>query len=137
MIYFKLNTFYNIKIAKRAERAAKDKEFLNLALADESQIDRSGLISAALSGSVAEYISSSGFDEAASALEAGYSEFEKYADNKLTDYMKDTKYITMGVEPLISYILRKQTEIQNVRVILNGKTNGISADVIRKRIREV
>ena len=43
----------------------------------------------------------------------------------------------MGVEPLISYILRKQTEIQNVRVILSAKLNGISPDIIRNRIREV
>lgn len=131
------NTFYNIKIAKRAENAKKDKEFLQNSLAENSNINILGLISSVLSHSVTEYIASSGMEDVAEKLNISYSEFEKYADNKISQYLKDTKYIIMGVEPLISYILRKQTEIQNVRVILSAKLNGISPDIIRNRIREV
>lgn len=131
------NTMADIKIAQRCAKTGKDKSFLDKSLSEESNIERNVLISAAVAGNVLEVLEEKGFYDAAKALEMGFSEFEKYADNAVYDYVKTAAQITFGIEPVIAYLYRKQTEIGTLRVVLNAKYNGISQDEIRSRLREV
>ncbi|WP_136479532.1 V-type ATP synthase subunit C [Acetivibrio thermocellus] len=64
------------------------------------------------------------------------TKFEKLSDNFITSYVKKAKYIAFGIEPLIGYLMAKETEIKNARIIMVGKINNISNDVIRERLRE-
>lgn len=64
------------------------------------------------------------------------TKFEKLSDNFRTSYIKKAKFITFGIEPLIGYLMAKETEIKNARIIMVGKINNISNDVIRERLRE-
>lgn len=50
---------------------------------------------------------------------------------------KSSKYITFGPEPIFSYIVAKETEIKNLRIIMVSKTNGISPEAIRERVRDL
>ena len=65
-----------------------------------------------------------------------FTVLERLCDNALMAYLKDAKYISFGVEPLIAYVAAKQTEIRSVRIILAGKTAGLAPDLIRERLRE-
>ena len=63
--------------------------------------------------------------------------FEKMCDNYIMTYIKQYEFAAFGIEPLVAYLLAKETEIRNVRIIMVGKINNIAKDVIRERLRDV
>ena len=133
------NTLTDIKIAARCALTGKDRDFADMAISSKPDLSRDELIKSAASGlgALCEYLSGAGYGDAASALGISVADYEKYADNTINDYMKNAKYITMGIEPLISYIRSKENEIQSVRIIISAKQNGIDEEKIRKRLRKV
>jgi len=62
---------------------------------------------------------------------------EKLCDDYIIHYIKKAKYVSLGIEPLVAYLLAKENEIKIVRVIMVGKMNGIPNEIIRERLREV
>ncbi len=132
-----INTYKDIKIAVRCAVTSKNADFLNMALSDNSSISRSNIIEAALSGidALKEFLTDAGYAEAVNALDNSMQAFEKYSDDAVSDYLKKASGISFGVEPLVAYINRKQTEIRNVRIIMSAKLNGFDDDVIRSRMR--
>lgn len=62
---------------------------------------------------------------------------EKYADNFIIEYIKKTKLVSFGPEPVIAYVLARENEIKAVRIILTGKKNGVRPDTIRERLRDL
>ncbi len=73
----------------------------------------------------------------ASMKESGtFTNLEKLCDDALIKYVKDAKYISFGIEPLVGYAVGKQMEIKNVRIILAGKAAGLDGSLIRERVRE-
>ena len=71
------------------------------------------------------------------AKSGSISYLEKLMDNELMDYVKKGKYVTFGIEPLFSYLVAKETEIRDVRIIMVGKLNQIAPAVIRERLRDI
>lgn len=70
-------------------------------------------------------------------IETGkFTKLEKLLDNKLMDYVKQAKYVPYGIESLVGYLIAKDNEIKIARIILAGKTAGISPELIRERLRE-
>ena len=65
------------------------------------------------------------------------SGLEKALDDLMMESIRGAKLITIGVEPLIAYLFAKEAEVRNVRIIMTGKINGLSVDMIRERLREV
>ncbi len=65
------------------------------------------------------------------------SGLEKLLDDHLMEYVRRAKLITMGVEPFIAWLFAKEAEIRNARIIMTGKINGLSSDLIRERLRLV
>ena len=63
-------------------------------------------------------------------LERGY-------ENYIVDYLKTTKYIHMGHEPVISYYLARLHELKVLKIIITGKLVGASQDELQKRVPEV
>jgi len=61
--------------------------------------------------------------------------FEKMAEDYLIKYLKPAKYQSFGVEPLIAYLLAKENEIKQVRIIMVGKLNRLPEDSILERLR--
>jgi len=62
---------------------------------------------------------------------------EKYGDNYILDYLRKTKFISFGPEPIISFIIAKENEIRALRIILTGKKNEVSPEIMRERLRDV
>lgn len=131
------NTMSDLKIAERSAKMMKDRNFLESALSDESDIDKEGLILASISNSVSEFLEKSGKKELSVALSKGLHEFEKFADNSINEYIKRAKLVTFGIEPVIAYIHTKQQEAGLIRVILSAKQNSISEEEIRARLRNI
>ena len=70
------------------------------------------------------------------ALENSFGDFEKWCDNKKMEYLKLAKNKFFGFEPIMAFILGKESEIQAVRIILSGHKNNIPSEIIRERLRD-
>ena len=64
-----------------------------------------------------------------------FTALEKLCDNHLIDYARDAKYISYGIQPLISYLAAKENEVKTARIVLAGKLANIPSELIRERIR--
>lgn len=65
-----------------------------------------------------------------------YSLLEKLCDNKRIQYIKDAKFVSFGIEPAAAFLIAKESEIKNLRMILTGKISGTPKEVITERLRE-
>lgn len=63
------------------------------------------------------------------------TDFEKACDNYLLNFVKKTRHKPFGIEPLIGYLMGRETDIKNARIILVGKINRMNTDIIRERLR--
>ncbi|MBU7024108.1 MAG: V-type ATP synthase subunit C [Theionarchaea archaeon] len=59
--------------------------------------------------------------------------YEKLAEDFLIEYVKRAKMVTLGIEPLLGYILAKEREVKQIRLILLGKLKGVD---IEKRMSD-
>ncbi len=128
----------NIKIAVRAAATGKNKEFLNTALAECASLDKDALINAAVSGqeAIEAYLSNTAYSDAVPELKKSPTAFECWCDNLITDRMKPQLYESFGLGPISAYILARENEIKSVRIILSGKQNGFSNEMIAERVRD-
>jgi len=129
----------NLKTALRSARTGKDRQFLDTALFSTKTLDKNSLIEAAVQGDdvLIRYISTTNYFEAADHIRKSTTSFEKWCDDILMDYVKNAKYICLGVEPLIAYYIAKDAEIKNVRIILSCKYNKLSPEIIKERVRNL
>ena len=91
---------------------------------------------------VAEKLAPFGFKELLTAgtdqitLDGKYTKFERIADDMKLKYVKDAKYVSFGIEPLIGYLIAKEMEIKNLRIILTGKVTEVPVEKISERLRD-
>ena len=134
----------NIRTLIRLKKQGKGREFAAKVLISGGAIEKDTLISiinenpegiiAKLSHTIyGDLIKEGieGFKETNSA-----SLLEKLSDNYIMDLMKGAKLVTFGPDRLLSYIYAKETEIKIIRIIMVGKLNNITEEVIRERLRE-
>ncbi len=62
--------------------------------------------------------------------------FEKLIDDRLLRMTTEARYIALGPEPVIAYLMAKENEIKNLRIIFTGKINRLPENTIRERLRE-
>ncbi|MDP2873193.1 MAG: V-type ATPase subunit [Bacillota bacterium] len=61
---------------------------------------------------------------------------EKLIDDYLMGLVRDARYVALGPEPVIAYLMAKEAEIKNLRIIFTGKLNRLPEGTIRERLRE-
>jgi V/A-type H+-transporting ATPase subunit C len=129
----------DIKIAVRCQKTGKSVEFMKRAMAPCDTINVEHLARVAAGGvdAIREYLAGTIYAEGARALEESPSAFERWCDNRMMETIKPQKYNAFSVGPLVAYVLARENEIKTVRIILTGKQNGFSDEVIRERIREM
>ena len=66
---------------------------------------------------------------------ADAAEAEKAGEELYTGKAYEAQRIPFGAELVICYLIRKEYEIKNVRIALAGKSCGLAADTIKKRLR--
>ncbi|WP_304508292.1 V-type ATP synthase subunit C [Anaerotignum sp.] len=69
-------------------------------------------------------------------MDQGFTAFEKACDDYLMEYIKDAKYKTLTPEPVMAFILAKETEAKCIRIIMTCKMQNIDAAIIKERVRE-
>ncbi len=63
--------------------------------------------------------------------------FEKARDDTLTGIIKKRKNDVFTIAPTIAYILAKEREADNIRLVMTAKHNGKDADFVTGRIKEM
>ncbi len=76
------------------------------------------------------------FDEGINSLRAkgSFSRLYKLMDDYLVGYLKETRTVALGPEPLIAYLYGKMNEIKILRMIFVGKIYHMSKEEIRERL---
>jgi V/A-type H+-transporting ATPase subunit C len=68
-------------------------------------------------------------------LESGsFSALDRETENYLMRFMKHTRYITFGAEPLFAYFAAREQDLNIIKMILVGKLNELSKDDMRERL---
>lgn len=134
----------NINAFLRVRSLKKSWDFLQRVLLTGGRIDRSVFVKN-LQDTLENFINALRYTPYGTVCEEGIgsfqstgsmTRFEKLTDDYITEYIKKGRYIALGLEPLVGYLVAKQTEIKNARIIMVGKINNISGEIIRERLRE-
>jgi V/A-type H+-transporting ATPase subunit C len=67
---------------------------------------------------------------------AALTSWERECDNALMRVYRRARYVSLGPEPVIGYLLAKEAEVRNLRVVLSGKESQVPASEILERLRE-
>ena len=135
----------NVKILMRIKAQDSDPKDLEQALIDGGYIDINNFkdyyalevsqIIEKLSGeNIGQYLVNS-IDESKDINE-NLLELEKAIDDHQMDYSKKAKSMTYGPEVLMNYIISKETEIKDLRIILVSKLNSLPKEFALERLRE-
>ncbi len=132
----------NLRALVRTLRMGKNADFLKGVLLDGGEVDPDGIlaVSAAHGGGLAELYAPTALARAAeSGAEAAkggaVTEFEKLCDDAVSAYLDQARFVPFGDAPLVGYLAARETEYANLRILLLGRAAGLSADVIRSRLR--
>jgi len=68
------------------------------------------------------------------ASDKSFLRLEQQCNEFLTGFLKTTIQVTAGPQPIIAYLLMKENEIRNVRLILTAKKNSLDKKLILDRI---
>ncbi len=60
---------------------------------------------------------------------------EKNMEEHLLQYLRESVFVNLGVEPLLAFLWEKEIENKNLRTILITKLSGVPAHIIKKQIR--
>ena len=139
--------FYNATTVQRAIRHQKPHSFMTQLLSDEGSLTNAEWIELAEKGHLASWFSKVNpleFDAELSIYE------EKLRSGKLTnlelEYLADLvqfklleqgRFETSGPLPLARYLLGKELEVKNLRLILTGLTNQLPVEIIKERMRPI
>ena len=139
--------FYNAVTVQRAIRHQKPHSFMTQLLSDEGSLTNAEWIELAEKGHLASWFSKVNpleFDAELSIYE------EKLRSGKLTnlelEYLADLvqfklleqgRFETSGPLPLARYLLGKELEVKNLRLILTGLTNQLPVEIIKERMRPI
>ncbi len=129
----------NIKIAARAQRAGKQADFYQRALAPCGTLNVQELAAAAQQGEQAllDYLAGTPYAKGAELLKTSFPAFERWCDDQVMEQILPAKTQPFGPEPLAGYLLARETEIRAVRIILSAKHNSMPEEIVRERLREM
>lgn len=134
----------NISAFVRLRKIAKPLAFFTRSFAEGGNIDKRVFESiyneenTAIAPKLAPYGYGELFSVGAQALsETGsYALFECILDNLKMNCAKSVKYQPFGLETIAAYLVAKETEIKNLRIILSGKLAGTETSTLMERLRD-
>ena len=130
----------NLRALDRTLRMGRNADFLKGVLLDGGELDADSILTVANGGNLVELYAPTPLADAAEAgaeavKGAGLTAFEKLCDDAVMDYLSGARFVPFGDAPLVAYLAAKETEYTNLRILLLGRAAGLSADVIRSRLR--
>ncbi|MDR1538534.1 MAG: V-type ATPase subunit [Clostridiales bacterium] len=126
----------NVKAAARAAKLGKDRGFLERLIASGGNVDKGSLESAALAGvsEIVALLRRCGMAKGAQALEESTALFERWAGDEAIRLMQPMRTRISGIEPLAAFILARENEMRQVRLIASAKVNRLSEGVLKERL---
>ncbi|MFW6138273.1 MAG: DUF2764 family protein [Spirochaetota bacterium] len=70
-------------------------------------------------------------------LEDQITQLEGVLKGEQIKYLKDSVFITFGIEPVLAYLFLKERELIALRTILKGRESGLGAEEIQPYVREL
>lgn len=135
----------NIKTMLRAKKQNKNRDFFSNVIVEGGVIDKDRLGSLFMD-SVDNIPGKLSYTDYYEVLKIGIESYsragevntlEKLSDDYLMKLIKEGKFVSFGPEPLLSYLVAKETEIKVIRIIMVGKLNNVSPELIRERLRDI
>ena len=134
----------NLRCLVRTLRMGKTAEFLRLALLEGGTVAPDTLLEHCRQGGgeLESSYRSTALEQAAqlgaeAARGGSMTEFERSCDNAVNACLADARLVPFGEAPLLAYLAARETEYTNIRILLLGRSAGLSTDVIRARLREM
>jgi len=66
--------------------------------------------------------------------DGSFSNLDRESENYIMKYMRLSRYVTFGVEPVAAYFVSRDQDLNIIKMILVGKLNQLPEDEIRERI---
>lgn len=136
--------FYNIKTLMRVKNMQKGTRFLNECFVPGGLTDTDYFLEhydkqpdALASVFYYKYFGDTvrkGLDDYSKT--GNYGSLERLFDNCLIEYVKKAKYVAFGAAVLFSYIISKENEIRQIRILVTCKKNNIRDDMLKERLRD-
>ena len=131
--------FADINIALRCNKIGKTRDYMLRSMAKCNSLDIINLIDAALisEDEICNYLKTTVHSDIVQCIKKSSSAIEKYCDDQIIELIKPQKYNSFTLSPLAAYILARENEIKNVRILMSGKRNNLKEESIRERLREL
>lgn len=135
----------NIKTILRIRGQKLDLEYLRNCLIEGGNLDKDDLLEMAsmdISGILVRTSSLAINSYLAKCLDRDKTDtenlldLEKAIDDHFMDFAKKAKSMTYGPEVLLGFLIAKEQEIKNLRIIFISKLNSLPKDFTRERLRE-
>lgn len=132
-----LSTFLRVK--QILKKSTDTTEIEKMAFIDGGSIDRHILrdFLKKPEDEIKSFLNSVELYEFSSALDKGSEEIEKIKDKLYVYLLRQAKFFTSGVEPLIAFVLAVDHEVKTLRRILISRNNEIPKTKLRNRLVEV
>lgn len=135
--------YNNLSTLVRVMKQERTKNFLTTVLSSSGSIPKEDLIALADEGfsAVVQFYSRTDYRqiiERARDSESGELSTVKIdyeVENAYMKRMREARLQAFGPLVVAAFIFAKETEVKNIRLVLSGKENGVSADAIRERMR--
>lgn len=75
------------------------------------------------------------FSKLAQATDRSLAQLERVADDVLMELAREAKTIPFGAEVLIGFLIGREYEVKNLRILLAGKSVGLDAGALKERMR--
>lgn len=136
--------FYNIKAMLRVREMHKDLALLELCLIEGGNLDRDLFLrcfSLPLSAIIAAFTYKYCNKEIKKGLESyevyhNFSEMEVLLQGALIEQLKKAKLITYGAEIVYAYLMAKENELRQIRLLLTCKAKKISNTTLIRKLGE-
>ena len=136
--------YYNIKTLMRVRGMQKGTAFLSASLVEGGKTPVAFFVEhyAKTPSAMAQAFRYRYFGDAVSRgvevfeKTGNFSALERLLDSLLVRHLRQAKYIAYGAELLFAYLLSKENEIRQIRILLTCKQNEIGPEVLRERLRE-
>lgn len=131
----------NLRSVVRAGRMSKGPDFLREVLVSGGNVSERDLVTLKESDLAAKFRSGplAAAAELGAPLMSGGGDltaFERLCDNAIVAYLGGAKRVAFGEAPVVAYLYAKEAELTAVRILLMGRLAGLSADIIRERLRD-
>jgi vacuolar-type H+-ATPase subunit C/Vma6 len=141
--YFHNLVFWNnVKVALRAAKTGKNAGFIENAVCPIEGIELREWQRAILAGedetvALLEKLSIFDCDKGVEQYKLSPSAFEKWVDDRLIRLASECRRVSIGVEPMMGYLLAREAEIKTIHIIASGIRAGQDEQTIRERMREI